>query len=142
MPIYINDDGFVDETPCAGCGWPVCSCLCAAHDDDEPAGPGEGVEAMAGLYRKYSVSKADGTTDPNAVYFVLRIDTDPAARRALMKYAECVWMLSPALADDLVALVKKYEPAPAGGEARRDASDNEIFGPAFAPRPAGGEARP
>ena len=73
---------------------------------------------MAGLFGKYSVSKADGTTDPDAVYFVLRIDTDPAARRALMKYAECVWFSNPELADDLIALAKKYEPAPAGGEAR------------------------
>lgn len=74
---------------------------------------------MAGLFGKYRVSKADGTTDPDAVYFVLRIDTDPAARRALTEYANCVWLSNPELADDLIALVKKYDPAGAGGEARK-----------------------
>ena len=41
-----------------------------------------------GLFNKYTVTKNDGTpTDPNAQYFVLRIDTDPAARVALIQYA-------------------------------------------------------
>lgn len=40
------------------------------------------------LYNKYNVTKANGEpTDPNAQYFVLRIDTDPAARVALIQYA-------------------------------------------------------
>lgn len=40
------------------------------------------------LFGKYNITKADGTpTDPNAQYFVLRIDTDPAARSALKTYA-------------------------------------------------------
>ena len=41
-----------------------------------------------GLYNKYTITKTDGTpVDPNAQYFVLRIDTDPAARVALIHYA-------------------------------------------------------
>ncbi len=40
------------------------------------------------LYQKYDVQKMDGTpVDPDAQYFVLRIDKDPHARRALRKYA-------------------------------------------------------
>lgn len=56
----------------------------------------------AGLYGKYRIAKADGTpTDPKAQYFVLRIDTDQAARMALQTYANYVEHDSPALADDL-----------------------------------------
>jgi hypothetical protein len=41
------------------------------------------------LYNKYKIEKTDGTSvDPDAVYFVLRIDTDPAARAALIAYAD------------------------------------------------------
>lgn len=40
------------------------------------------------LFGKYNVTKSDGTpTDPKAQYFVLRIDTDPAAMMALGFYA-------------------------------------------------------
>jgi len=40
------------------------------------------------LFGKYNVTKASGEpTDPNAQYFVLRIDTDPAAMMALGFYA-------------------------------------------------------
>lgn len=42
-----------------------------------------------GLYGKYIVSKADGTPiDPSADYFVLRLDSDPAAREAALRYAD------------------------------------------------------
>lgn len=41
-----------------------------------------------GLYGKYTITKADGTpTDSYAQYFILRIDTDVHARRALSAYA-------------------------------------------------------
>jgi hypothetical protein len=41
------------------------------------------------LYQKYHVEKADGTPcDPNAQYFVLRIDKDPHARVAVQAYAD------------------------------------------------------
>jgi len=56
----------------------------------------------SGLYGKYRISKADGTpTDPGAQYFVLRIDTDQAARMALQTYANYVEHDNPTLADDL-----------------------------------------
>lgn len=43
---------------------------------------------MEGYYSKYTVTKRDGSpVEPEAVYFVLRVDTDPAARAALMQYA-------------------------------------------------------
>lgn len=42
-----------------------------------------------GLYQKYKIEKTDGTpTDPNAQYFVLRLDTDLKARYALWVYAK------------------------------------------------------
>lgn len=56
----------------------------------------------AGLYGKYIVQKADGSdVDPNADYFVLRLDTDPAAQRAALRYADIVRVESPRLAEDL-----------------------------------------
>lgn len=46
------------------------------------------------LFGKYNVTKANGEpTDPNAQYFVLRIDTDPAARAALAIYSQ--WQEEP-----------------------------------------------
>lgn len=46
---------------------------------------------MSDLYHKYIISKADGSpVSPNARYFVLRIDTDPAAQVALLAYADHV----------------------------------------------------
>ena len=42
---------------------------------------------MEGLFRKYIIRKANGKPiDPQAMYFVLRIDTDPVARKALRTY--------------------------------------------------------
>ncbi len=42
-----------------------------------------------GLYGKYIIGKSDGTPiDPQANYFVLRLDTDAKARLAAMYYAE------------------------------------------------------
>lgn len=29
---FTNSLGLVDETPCPGCGWPQCDCLCVAND--------------------------------------------------------------------------------------------------------------
>ena len=44
-----------------------------------------------GLYKKYIITKTDGTpTDIAAPYFVLRLDTDVHARKALRAYAESV----------------------------------------------------
>ena len=45
------------------------------------------MDTKSGVYGKYKVEKADGTLiDPNAVYFVLRIDKDKYARKALAQY--------------------------------------------------------
>ena len=42
-----------------------------------------------GVYGKYVLGKADGSeVDPEATYFVLRLDTDKAARAAARTYAE------------------------------------------------------
>ena len=42
-----------------------------------------------GLFGKYIIKKADGSpVDPDACYFVLRLDTDPAAQIAVRAYAE------------------------------------------------------
>lgn len=54
-----------------------------------------------GLYNKYVVKKVEGETDPEAVYFALRLDTDPAARVAAMVYAELVAASRPELSRDL-----------------------------------------
>ena len=44
-----------------------------------------------GLKNKYVIAKTDGSpVAPEAEYFVLRIDADPHARRALAHYADSV----------------------------------------------------
>lgn len=63
-----------------------------------------------GLYQKYRIEKTDGTpTDPKAVYFVLRLDTDLAARRAAATYAHACGEDNPQLAADLLALLQAIE---------------------------------
>lgn len=42
------------------------------------------------LFDKYTVTKNDGPTDPDARYFVLKPDTDHHARVALAAYAQSV----------------------------------------------------
>ncbi|KKN78666.1 hypothetical protein LCGC14_0347330 [marine sediment metagenome] len=37
--------------------------------------------------QRYTVTKTKGETDPEAQYFILRIDKDPVARLALREYA-------------------------------------------------------
>jgi hypothetical protein len=49
---------------------------------------------------KYVISKADGSpVDPGARYLVLRLDTDPFARKAAEAYAEVVAEANPRLAE-------------------------------------------
>ena len=56
-----------------------------------------------GLYGKYIVTKTDGEpTEPQAQYFVLRIDTDPHAQKALVAYARSIKKDNPTLAEDLI----------------------------------------
>jgi hypothetical protein len=54
------------------------------------------------FFNKYEVRKRDGTeVDPDAIYFVLRLDSDPAARRALRTYIHECYQYNPGLARDL-----------------------------------------
>ncbi len=63
--------------------------------------------ASRGLFGKYHIEKADGSPiDPRAVYFVLRIDTDEAARLALWLYAH--HCQNEQLARDLIGMLKPY----------------------------------
>lgn len=63
-----------------------------------------------GLYDKYTVVKNDGTTtDVDADYFVLRLDTDPHARVAALAYANSVKDSNPNLAFDLFQRVSKID---------------------------------
>jgi hypothetical protein len=69
-------------------------------------GRGEGISKkemrMQGLYRKYIITKADGSlVDPKAQYLVLRLDTDKAARVAAMMYADGIAQEKPELAADI-----------------------------------------
>lgn len=60
-----------------------------------------------GLANKYNITKTDGSpTDPKAKYFVLRLDTDPHARAALVKYIKSVEKDNPELSSDLVRLLE------------------------------------
>ncbi|MGA7953760.1 MAG: hypothetical protein WCA07_09615 [Gloeobacterales cyanobacterium] len=61
-----------------------------------------------GLYRKYKITKADGTPlDAGARYFPLRYDGgDPNAELALKVYAASVRAFNATLADDLLEAMK------------------------------------
>lgn len=59
-----------------------------------------------GLSRDYFLGRFDGTPiDLNAVFFVLRVDADPHARKALLAYIESVKTENPTLAGDIDALL-------------------------------------
>ena len=63
-----------------------------------------------GLYGKYRIEKADGSAvDPKAIYFTLRIDTDPHARAAIRAYIESCREENPDLARDLEKLLEEIE---------------------------------
>lgn len=63
-----------------------------------------------GIYGKYEIRKTDGTeTDPKAVYFVLRLDTDPWARAAIREYARACQGEQPELAVDIWKLLKELK---------------------------------
>jgi hypothetical protein len=85
------------------------------------------------LYNKYNVTKANGeATDPNAQYFVLRIDTDPAARVALIQYAYAQDDLE--FREQLLQWAAKYY-------AQGDPSDDwDISDPQMGPKFVGGES--
>lgn len=51
-------------------------------------GPDADAKPREGLYGKYRIAKVGGSpVDPNADYFVLRLDSDPVARRAALQYS-------------------------------------------------------
>jgi hypothetical protein len=57
---------------------------------------------MSNLFKKYEIQKSDGTpVDPEAQYFVLRLDTDPAARHAALMYASYIGGSDPEFAKEL-----------------------------------------
>jgi hypothetical protein len=58
-------------------------------------------EKQKGLYRKYTVTKVNGPTEPNARYFVLRLDKDPHAQKAALAYADSIREENRNLAFDL-----------------------------------------
>lgn len=67
---------------------------------------------MSNLFNKYIVQKSDGSpVDPRAQYFVLRIDTDPAARHALNAYALHIFKDDPQFSGQLLAWIEKCENA-------------------------------
>ncbi len=67
---------------------------------------------MSNLFNKYNIEKQDGSpVDPNAQYFVLRIDTDPAARYALNAYALFVFKTDPKFSRELLEWISQYDGA-------------------------------
>lgn len=65
---------------------------------------------MEGLHQKYMIHKADGSpVDPEADYFVLRLDKDPHARKAALQYALSVRKDNRQLHDDIVAKLESYK---------------------------------
>ena len=61
-----------------------------------------------GLYGKYRIVKGDGSqVDPKAIYFTLRLDTDPFAREAIRAYIEACRETQPELADDLLKVLRE-----------------------------------
>lgn len=66
-----------------------------------------------GVYGKYVISKSDGSpVDPEACYFVLRLDVDPAARAAMLVYAEAVRPENEEMAGDIEACIEELETPP------------------------------
>ena len=66
---------------------------------------------MKKLYHKFIIQKSNGKPiDPLAQYFVLRIDTDHAARRAMLTYAdEIAKQDDPAFANQITEWVAKFD---------------------------------
>lgn len=58
-----------------------------------------------GIYGKYRVEKVEGATDREAVYFVLRLDTDQHARSAVLHYAQLMIEENTSLAADIFYLI-------------------------------------
>jgi hypothetical protein len=85
---------------------------------------------MSKLFKKYVITKSDGSpVDPAAQYFVLRIDTDPAARHAVLMYASHIGANDPQFADDLrqwVLSQPALHPTPDQADATRCIHGHEV----------------
>lgn len=73
---------------------------------------------VGGLEKRYQIRKlvylTDGqirtkATDPNADYFVMRLDKDPHALKALMAYSESVRKDNPTFANDILDKLEEYD---------------------------------
>jgi len=64
--------------------------------------------AEKGLYPKYTVIKNDNKTDPEADYFVLRLDKDHHARVAAQAYANSIKEENRTLSMELMFRVRQY----------------------------------
>jgi hypothetical protein len=72
-----------------------------------------------GLYIKYKIEKVIGIKkdgelvtcpiDPEADYFVLRLDKDAHARKAALAYAESIMDENPTLYEDITERCSEYE---------------------------------
>ena len=61
-----------------------------------------------GFDNKYIITKRSGKpTDPNAMYFVLRLDKDPHARKAALAYAKSVKSDNLQLSNELTKAVAR-----------------------------------
>lgn len=64
---------------------------------------------QGGLRQKYIIAKTSGReVDPKADYFVLRLDKDPHAINAILRYAHSIRDDNPEFALDLFAKAEEY----------------------------------
>lgn len=80
-----------------------------------------------GLYNKFHVTRADGTSSPGEKhygcdYFVLDVTHDKHAIQALLAYADSCEAEYPLLARDLRQKVAPSDPAPLPGQGRHRAA--------------------
>lgn len=75
------------------------------------------VNEYRGLYGKYIINKSDGSPiDKEAKYFVLRLDTDEAARIALQEYARHIKLANSVLYKDLMRMLRELSTSHEGGK--------------------------
>lgn len=67
---------------------------------------------MGNLFQKYTVTKTNGEPiDPDAQYFVLRLDTDSAARGAVIEYARRIQAKDENFSKELLRWVNAFIPS-------------------------------
>jgi len=64
---------------------------------------------MKGLFKKYIVTKNGTIIDPNADYFVLRLDTDKFARSAMRFYAMAILQDNPTLSKEILEKCNQHD---------------------------------